>query len=148
MNERKDVMLSLKRLMKSRKYAVLATDDQGQPYASLMAFAAMHDGKSVVLAMKRDTRKYRNIRLNGRVALLVDDRENKGSDTQQAVAATVLGEARETEGEERRSLTEVFLLEHPQLRELVESPSSAVVLVTGNMFQVVTRLEDVVEWRA
>ena len=146
MNNCDDGMSSVKRLMQTQKYAVLASDDRGQPYASLMAFAATENGRQVVLAMNRDTRKHNNIRVNGHVALLIDDRENKGSDTQQAVAVTILGEAREVEGEERRRLTELFLLRHPQLREFAESPCSAVVLLSAEAFQLVARFEDVVEW--
>ncbi len=146
MNDRNDIVASLKRLMGSQKYAVLATEDQGRPYVSLMAYAPTEDGKQVVMVTRRNTRKHQNLKRNGRVALLIDDRENEALDTQRALAVTILGNAREVEGDERRRLVETFLLRHPQLRDLAESPSSAVMLIVAEVFQVVTRFEDVLEW--
>jgi hypothetical protein len=77
-----DIRPVLRALLESQRFAVLATDDHGQPFASLMAFAATEDLRHMVILTERTTRKYANLRSNPRVALLIDDRENKGSDTE------------------------------------------------------------------
>jgi hypothetical protein len=38
-----DIRPTLRALLASQRYAVLATDDRGQPFTSLMAFAASDD---------------------------------------------------------------------------------------------------------
>ena len=138
---------SLKALLTTQRYAVLATADRDRPHASLMAFAATEDGKQVVLATEKNTRKCQNLKANAHVALLMDNRENRGSDTQQALAATILGNAEEVDGDERRNLIEVFLARHPHLRAFAESPSCAVIRVSIRACQVVTGLQDVVAWQ-
>ena len=87
----------LRDLFRSQRFAVLATDDEGQPFASLMAFAATEDLRQIVVLTERARRKFANLKANSSVALLIDDRENKGSDTQDSVAVTALGEAQDVD---------------------------------------------------
>jgi nitroimidazol reductase NimA-like FMN-containing flavoprotein (pyridoxamine 5'-phosphate oxidase superfamily) len=146
MNSSGDIILILKGLMESQRFAVLATDDQGQPYTFLMAFAATDDLKQLVLVTERGTHKHANLKSNKRVALLIDDRENKGSDTQEAVAITVIGEAQEAEEDERERLLDLYMARHPYLDGFIRSPSSAIVRVKVKSYQVVTRFQEVFEW--
>ena len=90
-----DIRPALRALLESQRFAALATDDHGQPFASLMAFAATEDLRYLVVLTERTTRKYANLQSNPRVALLIDDRENRGSDTEDAVVVTAIGEALE-----------------------------------------------------
>ena len=64
----------LRDLFRSQRFAVLATDDHGQPFPSLMAFAAAEDLRQLVILTERTTRKFANLMANGRVALLIDNR--------------------------------------------------------------------------
>lgn len=137
----------LSTLFRSQRFAVLATDDCGQPFTSLMAFAATDDLEQVVLLTERAGRKFINLVANRRVALLIDDRENKGSDTRDSVAVTALGEAQEADPEAGVALLQIFLARHPYLAELAASPTCAIVRVQINSYRVVSRFRDVVEWR-
>ncbi len=83
----------IKNLLERQPLAVLATQDNGQPYTSLMAFAFTEDLRFLVFATATSTRKYMNIIEESRVALLIDDRSNNGEDFQKASALTILGEA-------------------------------------------------------
>ena len=49
MNTDNDIRPSLRALLESQRFAVLATDDHGQPFASLMAFAAIKTGDPIFL---------------------------------------------------------------------------------------------------
>ena len=73
-------------MFRSQRYAVLATDDHGQPFTSLMAFAATEDLRQIVILTERARRKFSNLKANCRVALLIDDRKNKGTDEKDSVA--------------------------------------------------------------
>ena len=146
MSNSEDLFRILKNLMESQRFAVLATDSQGQPHTFLMAFAVTHDLKQLVLVTERGTRKHTNVKSNKCVALLIDDRENKGSDTQEAVAITVIGEAQEVEGDERKNLLDLYLAKHPYLDGFASSPSSAIVRVKVKSYQVVRRFQEILEW--
>ncbi len=126
---------------------MLATDDNGQPFASLMAFAATEDLRQIVVLTERTRRKFANLKANRRVALLIDDRENKGSDTQDSVAVTAFGEAKEADSVAGTALLELFLTRHPYLASFAASPSCAIVMVKVSSYVLVSRFERVLEWR-
>ncbi len=60
----------LKTLDAHGHFAVLATDDNGRPYTSLVAYALTPDMRQLVFATPKKTRKYANIIRSSNVALL------------------------------------------------------------------------------
>ena len=137
---------ALRALLASQRYAVLATDDRGQPFTSLMAFAASDDLNRLVVLTERGTRKFANLQTNPRVALLIDERGNRGSDTEDAVALTVIGRAREAGAVARSELLPRYLARHPQLADFAASTSCAVVELQVASFLLVSRARHVAQW--
>lgn len=135
----------LKHLFDSQQFAVLATQAQGQPYVSLMAFAATDDLRTLIFATERQTRKFANVTAETRTAVMIDDRSNRSSDTQTATAVTAIGQAGEASGEERARLLEIYLAKHPHLAEFAQSPSCALICVRVGSYYVVSRFQDVRE---
>lgn len=135
----------IKGLLNSQRLAVLATQDHGQPYSNLIAFAATEDMKHLVFATTRATRKYANLLADPRVSVLVDNRANRPSDFSRAAAITALGKAWELKGRERQHFLKLFLHKHPYLEEFVASPTCALLKVTVDKYIVVTRFQEVRE---
>ena len=144
-NDIRNIKRDLRKLLRSQPLAVLATQNQGQPYASLIAFASSDDLKSFYFATTRSTRKYANLSGDSRVAVLVDNRSNKASDFRWAMAATVTGTAAEVTLRERESALERYLAKHPHLSDFVHSPTCALCKIRVQTFFVVTRFQSVVE---
>ena len=119
----------LRKLLASQRLCVMATQGEGQPYSSLVAFAETDDLRHMLLATFRGTRKYANLCADPRVALLIDSRSNQVSDFQDAIAVTVLGRAEEVHGDERTRLARHYLAKHPQLAEFVGSQECALLRV-------------------
>jgi len=139
------VKRDLRKLLRSQPLAVLATQNQGQPYASLVAFASSNDLKSLYFATPRSTRKYANLSGDSRVAMLVDNRSNKVSDFRWAMAATATGTAEEVDPSERERALDRYLEKHPHLSDFVHSPTCAFCKIRVQTFFVVTRFQNVVE---
>jgi nitroimidazol reductase NimA-like FMN-containing flavoprotein (pyridoxamine 5'-phosphate oxidase superfamily) len=137
----------LRALLDSQRFAVLATHSGGQPYVSLMAFAATSDLRELIFATERDTRKYANLRSDARAAVLVDSRSNRSSDIQDAVAVTVIGRAEEAQGDERDHLLRIYVAKHPNLERFATSPSCALVRVKVASYRIVSRFQEVQEVR-
>ena len=142
-----EIKAVLQDLLQSQRYAVIATDDHGQPFTSLMAFVATEDLRKLVVLTERTRRKFTNLMANPNIALLIDNRENKGSDTQDSVAVTAIGQAYEAESAERALLLELFLDRHPYLATFAASPSCAIVTANISRYILVSRFEQVLEWR-
>jgi nitroimidazol reductase NimA-like FMN-containing flavoprotein (pyridoxamine 5'-phosphate oxidase superfamily) len=136
---------TLKDLFTSQRLGVLATYGEGQPYTSLVAFAATDDLKYLVFATTRATRKYANLSAESRVALLVDNRSNQDSDFHSAMAVTALGNAEEVKESERDPLLRLYLAKHPYLGEFVNSPTCALLKVSVDRYYMVNRFQNVME---
>lgn len=137
----------LRDLFHSQRFAVLATDDHGQPFTSLMAFLASDDLRQLLVLSDRTTRKFAHLIANSRVALLIDDRENKGSDTRNSLAVSAIGTAREVDADVLVPLRESFLARHPYLSDFAASPTCAMVRVSVDSYRIVSSFQNVLEWR-
>jgi nitroimidazol reductase NimA-like FMN-containing flavoprotein (pyridoxamine 5'-phosphate oxidase superfamily) len=134
----------LRDLFSSQPLAVLATQCNGQPYGNLVAFAATEDLKVLLFATARGTRKFANITMDPRVAMVMDSRTNQKADFQKAVAVTATGIAEEVARTERDHLTKLYLLKHPHLKKFVKSPNSTLLRVKVDTYYVVKRFQNVI----
>jgi nitroimidazol reductase NimA-like FMN-containing flavoprotein (pyridoxamine 5'-phosphate oxidase superfamily) len=141
------VLDRLRLLNKTQMHAVLATDSDGQPYTSLIAYALTPDTEKVVFATPRATRKFKNILKNRLVSLLIDTRSNTERDYMDAESVTILGKAYSLRrGKKWSELTEILKKKHPELIEFIDSPETAIVCVEINQCIHVTRFQSVSAW--
>jgi nitroimidazol reductase NimA-like FMN-containing flavoprotein (pyridoxamine 5'-phosphate oxidase superfamily) len=128
----------LQDIFASQKLAVLATYGDGRPYINLVAFASSADLKHLLFTTNRNTRKYRNLKENPKVAVLIDNRANRTSDFHRATAVTAIGKARESTGSARKRLGKTYLAKHPQLEEFAGSPENALFSVKIDDYVIAT----------
>jgi nitroimidazol reductase NimA-like FMN-containing flavoprotein (pyridoxamine 5'-phosphate oxidase superfamily) len=72
-------------VLASQRFAVIATQSEGQPYSNLVAFAEADNLRSLLFVTSRDTKKYSNTAANRRVAVLADNRTNQPADLNSAM---------------------------------------------------------------
>jgi hypothetical protein len=145
MPEAAEVLEIIRNLLASQRLAVLSTQNQGQPYSNLVAFAAAPDLKYLLFVTSRATRKYANLLADSRVSILIDNRTNEATDFAEAAAVTVLGQAWEMYGVDRQQLLPIYLERHPYLQNFVNSPNCALLRVKVERYILVTRFQDVRE---
>jgi nitroimidazol reductase NimA-like FMN-containing flavoprotein (pyridoxamine 5'-phosphate oxidase superfamily) len=145
LSEESELEHLIRELFESQKLAVLATQNEGQPYANLVAFAPSDDLKSLYFVTARATRKYANIEADARVTVLIDNRSNQDSDFSQAVAVTATGSAQEVVDAKRDEVLAVYLAKHPMLEDFVQSPSCALLQINVETYYLVRRFQNVME---
>ncbi len=148
MRKKKDIVKlqqTISDLLTTQKLAVLSSYGKGQPYASLIAFAATEDLSHIIFGTTRSTRKYENLSLEPNAALLIDNRSNDEKDFSGAVAATVLGSTQEVKGHRKKQFQNIFLLKHPHLKDFIQSPSCALFILQVQKYYVVSRFQNVQE---
>jgi len=101
--------------------------------------------RTIFFATTRATRKFANLKADSRVSMVFDNRSNRVADFRKAVAATALGQAKETKGKERKKFAKMYLAKHPHLREFVSSPTCALVRIRVEVYYVVWRFQNVFE---
>lgn len=133
-------------LLNSQQLAVLATQRNGQPYTSLMAFAYSEDLTQILVATGTSTRKHQNLLHDSRVSLLIDNRGNTEADFHQAEALTALGRAQLIEIDERPQCQQLYLRRHPYLEKFLNSPSTAFYKIVIGHYLLVSRFQNVMEY--
>jgi len=127
----------------SQRFAALATQIDGQPYQSLMAFVASGDLRKLFFVTERETRNYANLVSNAYTAVLVDNRSDDAADLTGAMAVTAEGSAAELEGQARTGAVELFLRRHPSVTGFAESATCAVIQVTVEAYHSVSQFQEV-----
>ena len=119
----------LQQVVMSQRFAVLATQQNDQPYINLVAFAASDDLSSILFATSRNTQKYRNMQKNEKVAILIDSRRNEASDLTGALAITALGSASEVAKDRKDGPVKNYIDRHPSLKDFLSKPETAIISV-------------------
>jgi len=130
-------------IVATNRYAVLATQREGQPHTSLVAITPIDGVHTLLFATYRSTRKYRSISMDGRVSLFFDNRAAKPFGTDRHTLLTAHGFAAEAPADERCKLAETHANRHPDLLNLLASTDSALVCVRVDAYQLVYSIDDV-----
>lgn len=137
----------IKNLCGEQPFAVLATQGEGQPYTSLISFAAGEDLKYLVFATPVQTRKYNLLINNEKVALLIDNRSKQPASINSLGAVTVTGSARDvSDSGEAPVWRQILIGRHPYLEKFIKSSSSRLILIEAERFFYVRRFQEVFQW--
>jgi general stress protein 26 len=141
-----DVRQRLEALFRTQKLAVLATSSAGQPYTSLVAFAASDDLRRIYFFTPTATRKFANIRADARVSVLINSSENRDDDFHQAISVTAVGDAHVVPEADRSDILGDYLAKHPYLEDFAGSPSCALLRVNVRSYYLVQNFQKVTEF--
>lgn len=143
--EKEECLRKLSTFFESQLLAVLATQDEATPYASLVAFASNEKLTYLLFATPKATRKYSNMQTNPAVALLIDNRKNTKEDIQEATTVTALGRVEQIENFERSIMEKIYLMKHPHLADFLHSTKTAFLKIRIEKYVVVTHFQHTVE---
>jgi heme iron utilization protein len=133
-------------IFKIRRFAVLATEGDGQPHASLVAVTPMEGFRKLIFATYRNTRKYSNLVHNGKVAILVESFHINSPGRQESIVLTAFGHVEEIKDEEKDIIFEAHLGRHPDLSDFMKTEDCSLVRIKVKTYQVVRGIDDVEWW--
>ena len=145
MSEDQSHMEILREMLEGQLLGVLGTHHDGEPYTSLVGFAATDDLKFLLFATGRATRKHSNLAADSRASMLIDTRTNQPADFTEAAAATAVGVVEEVAESELSEFDRVFLAKLPHLEGFVASPSCVRLRLRVTVYMVVTHFQHVIE---
>lgn len=128
-------------LLETQLIAVLSTSSDNEPYSCLIGFGFTPDLKHLFFATMRARLKYRKMKANPVVSLIVDTRSNSPSDFQEAISVTFTGKAVDVAGPQREILAGDLSKRHPALTDFVNEPDCAIMLVTLSRIYLVENFE-------
>ena len=133
----------MSRLLTDQLLGVLATQNNGQPYTNLVAFAASENFKYLLFVTPKFTRKYSNLSLSQEASMMVDNRSNTVSDFKEATVVNAMGNVKEI-GKDPE-MVNLYLTKHPYLSSFLKNPSSALMKFQVEKYIVATSFQNVVE---
>lgn len=128
---------AIRTLIQSRDVCVLSTVSDGKPHCSLMSYVTDMTYRKFYMLTMTGTKKYRNLKGNSAVSLLIDTREEDIDHRRKDIRAlTVSGvfQPMEDPSEQERILQQL-LERHPHLKEFVDSGEAKVFAVQAKAFQ-------------
>ena len=134
MNTEKEIQHALD----TSQFAILATQYDGQPHASLMAFTPVDGLRYLIMATYRNTMKYRNLLKDGRVAMLIDNRAALGSAEHRNLVLTAHGIASEVSSFDHKAIEQAHLARHSNLTAFLASPDCVLLRVAVTTYEVVS----------
>jgi nitroimidazol reductase NimA-like FMN-containing flavoprotein (pyridoxamine 5'-phosphate oxidase superfamily) len=135
----------IKHVLDVSRFAVMATQQEGQPHASLMAFTPMNGIRDLIIATYRTTLKYSNLSKDGRVAVLINNYIATGPSKYRDLVITAHGIATEVTDDDRDRVKRVYLARHPDFNDFLASSDCALLRVVVSTYEVVGSTEDV-QW--
>lgn len=136
----------IKLLLEQQELAVLSTlnAEFQQPYLNIVAFYNSHDLKKIFFATPKNTTKYKNLIINPKVSILIDNRKNDGSDIGVSSAITIMGNSYEITDNNDKNIQN-FISKYPQLDFFFKTPSTAFICVYVKKYILVDKFQDVTE---
>ena len=128
--------------------AVLATENAGQPHASLIAVTSFAAGRQLIFATYRSTCKYRNLLQNRRVSVLINGCNVRGAGaSQDGYVVTAVGQVQDIAGSALAAMRAAHLQKHPDLATFLQSADCVLLGVAVESYQVVRGIDDVSWWQ-
>ncbi len=124
-------------------FAVLATEDNDQPHASLIAITPFGNNRQIIFTTYRDTLKYRNLSNNNKVAVLIESGVNYNKGLKQSVVLTIIGHTEEIKTAENEAAYQAHLRRHPEMESFMLSSDCALIMVIAQSYQIVNGIDDI-----
>lgn len=144
MKNPKPIVKYIEEALDSNRLAVLATEGDGQPHPSLVAITPFKDFRQLIFATYRNTRKFRNLSHNGKVAVLIEGKNEEKSGIQNGFVITAYGFAEEISISANDIALQAHLYKYPELLSFTSDSDCALILVKVENYQVVQGIDNVV----
>lgn len=146
MSKRLSIKTYIEDIFKLSRFAVLATEGDGQPHASLVAITPMQGFSTLIFATYRNTQKYHNLVRNRNVAVLVESIDINRLSQHGSIVLTASGHVEDIEITQKSMVFWAHLERHPELLSFMQSADCSLVRIKVDKYQVVRGIDDVQWW--
>ena len=143
MNKQSTIKEDIKGVLQASRFAVLATEGNGQPHASLIAITPSGSFRQLVFATYRNTIKYRNLAQNSKVAVLIEGKNVNIKGSRESAVLTIIGHTEEISIAEKETAYQTHLKRHPDMESFMLSSDCVLFMVIAQSYQVVYGIDDI-----
>jgi nitroimidazol reductase NimA-like FMN-containing flavoprotein (pyridoxamine 5'-phosphate oxidase superfamily) len=143
MNKQSVIKEYIEEVLKASRFAVLATEGDGHPHASLIAITPFGKSRQLIFATYRNTLKYRNLEHNNKVAVLIEGEYVNMNGLNESVVLTIIGHTEEISISDNEAAYQAHLKRHPEMGSFMLSSDCAIIMVIARSYQVVYGIDDI-----
>ena len=143
MNKQSLIKEYIEEVLKASRFAVLATEGDGHPHASLIAITPFGKSRQLIFATYRNTLKYRNLEHNNKVAVLIEGEYVNMNGLNESVVLTIIGHTEEISISDNEAACQAHLKRHPEMKSFMLSSDCAIIMVIARSYQVVYGIDDI-----
>lgn len=143
MNKQNTIKEYIEGFLKTSDFAVLATEGNGQPHASLIAITPYENLRQIIFATYRDTLKYRNLSNNNKVALLIESGVINIKGLKQSVVLTINGHTEDIGITDNEGAYQTHLKRHPEMESFMLSSDCVLIRIIIQSYQVVYGIDEI-----
>lgn len=143
MNKQSLIKEYIEEVLKASRFAVLATEGDGHPHASLIAITPFGKSRQLIFATYRNTLKYRNLEHNNKVAVLIEGEYVNMNGLNESVILTIIGHTEEISISDNEAACQAHLKRHPEMGSFMLSSDCAIFMVIARSYQVVYVIDDI-----
>jgi len=134
---------NIEAVLTASRFAVLATEGDGQPHASLIAITPFESFRQLLFATYRNTLKYRNLTHNSKVAFLIENENVNIKGLTEKVVLTIIGHTKEISISDKEAAYQAHLKRHPEMESFILSSDCALIMFIAQSYQVVYGIDDI-----
>jgi general stress protein 26 len=143
MNKQSAIKEYIEEVLKTNRFAVLATEGDGQPHMSLIAITPFGNFRQLIFATYRNTRKYRNLEHNSKVAVLIECGHVNMKGLSKTVVLTINGHTEEISIADNEAAYQAHLKKHPEMESFMLSSDCSLIMVIAQSYQIVYGIDDI-----
>jgi uncharacterized pyridoxamine 5'-phosphate oxidase family protein len=143
MNKQSTIKEYIEGVLETSRFAVLATEGNGQPHTSLIAITPFKNFRQLIFATYRNTLKYRNLLNNSKVAVLIESRDANMKGLQKSIVLTIIGHTEEITLAENEAVHQAHLKRHPEMESFMLSSDCVLISIIAQSYQIVYGIDDI-----
>lgn len=117
----------VEKMLMENQLCVLCTESHGMPHCSLMTYILDEEGKLLYLLTSMNSRKYKNLKENKNVSVIIDSRQQLEVGSKRPITSVTFdGECFEIENPLLEVMRAQFRARHPELGEILAQDSCVI----------------------
>ena len=134
---------AVRAFLQTQVFGVLATVGADGPHTNIITYAFTDNLEWLLFSTPAESRKFKNILSEPRVAFFIDSRPLSTDRIKNAMGVTLKGIAQKIASDDLNSFSDIYLQRHPGMKHFVETSGNCLVGIRVEKLEIITDLIEV-----
>lgn len=134
---------TVRAFLQTQLFGVLATVGSNGPHTCIITYAFTDNLQWLLFSTPKESRKFKNILSDPRVAFFVDSRPLSTEGIENSMGVTLKGTAQKISSGDLNSFSDIYLQRHPAMKHFLETSGNCLVGIRVEKIEIITDLIEV-----